>query len=86
MEIMRTLDGKPYIMEINPRFPAWIYLSTGAGQNQPEALTELALGNKVDPYNEYAIGKMFIRYSWDLITDIQNFQAISAFGELSMKP
>lgn len=86
MEIMRTLDGKPYIMEINPRFPAWIYLSTAAGQNQPEALTNLALGKSVDPYEVYDVGKMFIRYSWDLITDIQNFQTISAFGELSMKP
>ena len=85
MEIMRTLDGKPYIMEINPRFPAWVYLSTGAGQNQPEALTQLALGNSVAPYVDYEVGKLFIRYSWDLITDIQNFQTISAFGVLSMR-
>jgi len=82
LEIMRTTDGKPYIMEINPRFPAWIYLTAGAGQNQPEALVKMALGEEVEPFTEYEVGKIFIRYSWDLITNIEEFQKISAFGEL----
>lgn len=82
LEIMRTADNKPYIMEINPRFPAWIYLTTGAGQNQPEALVKMALGDEVTPYTDYEVGKIFIRYSWDLITNIEEFQKISAFGEL----
>jgi carbamoyl-phosphate synthase large subunit len=85
IEIMRTKEGKPYIMEVNPRFPAWIFLTTGAGQNQPAALVKMAMGEKVAPYNEYEIGKMFIRYSYDLITDVDQFQEISAFGELEMK-
>lgn len=82
LEIMRTLDGKPYIMEINPRFPAWIYLTAAAGQNQPAALAKMALGNAVEPYTDYEVGKIFIRYSWDHITNINEFQQISAFGEL----
>ena len=69
-------------MEINPRFPAWIYLTAGANQNQPVALMQMAMGEKITPFKAYAIGKMFIRYSWDLITDIEQFQKISAFGEL----
>lgn len=82
IEIMRTQDGKPYIMEVNPRFPAWIYLTVGAGQNQPASLVKLALGEKVEPFTTYAVGKLFIRYAWDLITDVSEFQKISAFGEL----
>ncbi len=82
LELMRTMDGKPYIMEINPRFPAWIYLTAGAGQNQPAALAKMALGETVKPYMDYAVGKLFIRYSWDMIVDINAFQQISAFGEL----
>ena len=82
IEIMRTQDGKPYIMEVNPRFPAWIYLTVGAGQNQPATLVKLALGEKVKPFTTYAVGKLFIRYAWDLITDVSEFQKISAFGEL----
>ena len=82
IEIMLTQDGKPYIMEVNPRFPAWIYLTVGAGQNQPAALVKMALGQKVEPFTSYEVGKLFIRYAWDLITDVSEFQKISAFGEL----
>jgi carbamoyl-phosphate synthase large subunit len=82
LEIMRTMDGKPYIMEINPRFPAWIYLSAGAGQNQPASLVKLALGETIEPFTHYEVGKIFIRYSWDHIMDVSEFQQISAFGEL----
>ncbi len=82
LEIMRTADGKPFIMEVNPRFPAWIYLTAAAGQNQPAALVKMALGENIEPYSEYEVGKIFIRYSWDHITDVSEFQKISAFGEL----
>lgn len=82
LEVMLTTDGKPYIMEVNPRFPAWIYLTAAAGQNQPASLIKMALGEHIQPYTEYEIGKIFIRYAWDHITDIREFQKISANGEL----
>ncbi|HEY5510178.1 MAG TPA: ATP-grasp domain-containing protein [Prolixibacteraceae bacterium] len=82
LEIMQTTDGKSYIMEVNPRFPAWIYLTAAAGQNQPVALVKMAMGETVEPFNNYEVGKMFIRYSWDLITDVTEFQTISGTGEL----
>jgi carbamoyl-phosphate synthase large subunit len=80
VEIMKTANDELYIMEINPRFPAWIYLSAGAGQNQPAALVRMALGEKIKPFTDYAVGKLFIRYSWDLIVDVSSFQQFSAFG------
>ena len=52
LEIMLTSDRKPYIMEVNPRFPAWIYLSAAAGQNQPASLVKLAMGQKVRPFQD----------------------------------
>ena len=82
LEIMLTSDRKPYIMEVNPRFPAWIYLTAAAGQNQPAALVKLALGQKVAAFKKFAVGKVFIRYSWDLIIDISEFHKISGSGEL----
>jgi carbamoyl-phosphate synthase large subunit len=82
IEIMLTSDGKPYIMEVNPRFPAWIYLTAAAGQNQPAALVKLSLGQKVTPFKKFDVGKIFVRYSWDLITDIAEFHKISGSGEL----
>ncbi|MFZ4454979.1 MAG: ATP-grasp domain-containing protein [Bacteroidales bacterium] len=82
LEVMQTADGKPYIMEVNPRFPAWIYLTAAAGQNQPASLVKMAMGEKVAPFTDYEVGKIFIRYAWDLITDISEFQQISGTGEL----
>jgi carbamoyl-phosphate synthase large subunit len=82
LEIMQSNNGTAYIMEVNPRFPAWIYLTAAAGQNQPAALVKMALGETVAPFKDYEVGKMFIRYSWDLITDVGEFQKISGDGEL----
>jgi len=82
LEVMQTADGKSYILEVNPRFPAWIYLTAAAGQNQPATLVKMALGQKVEPFTEYEVGKIFVRYAWDLITNITEFQKISGTGEL----
>ncbi|HBF87879.1 MAG TPA: biotin carboxylase [Bacteroidales bacterium] len=82
LELIKTNDGKYYLIEINPRLPAWVYLAVGAGQNLPEALVKLALGEDVKPYENYQVGKLFIRYSYDLICDIAEFEQLSTFGEL----
>ena len=82
LEIMKSEDGKCYLMEINPRIPAWIYLAIAAGQNIPETLVNLALGNPVTPYESYEVGKLFIRYSYDMIVDRSDFEKLSVFGEL----
>ncbi len=82
LEIIKTNDNKYYIIEINPRIPAWVYLAVGAGQNLPEALVKLALDEKVIPFKNYQAGKMFIRYSYDIIGDISQFEELSITGEL----
>ncbi len=70
-----------YLLEINPRFPAWVYLSVAAGQNLPYALVKLLNGENIESFKNYEIGKIFIRYSWDLITDIKKFEEITVNGE-----
>ena len=82
LELIRSDDNEFYLIEINPRIPAWIYLAVGAGQNLPEALVKLALGMNVKPFDNYIKGKIFIRYSFDLITDISEFEKFSMSGEL----
>lgn len=71
-----------YLLEINPRFPAWVYLAVAAGQNLPYALLQLALGKSVQPFTAYAVGTIFIRYSWDFIADMKQFEALTVHGEL----
>lgn len=82
LEIIKTKDGNYYLIEINPRIPAWVYLAIAAGQNIPEKIVQLALGEEVEPCNKYDVGKMFIRYSYDLIGDIAQFEQLSMMGEL----
>ena len=82
MEFIKTVDDEYYLLEINPRFPAWCYLCVGAGQNQMEALVNMAIGAAVTPFETYKVGTLFIRYSNDLIVDIKDFEKISTIGEL----
>jgi len=82
LELMKTQEGKFFLLEINPRMPAWIYLAVGVGQNIPEALVNLALGKEVKPFKKYDVGKMFVRYAFDMIVDIKEFETISTMGEL----
>lgn len=81
VEMIRTDKNEYYLIEINPRFPAWVYLAVGAGQNHPEALLKLALGEKVRPFEKYIVGRMFVRYSYDLIIDLKEFEMITTLGE-----
>lgn len=73
--------GEYFLLEINPRFPAWVYLAPSAGQNLPYALIKLALGEKVETFKSFKIGTIFVRSSWDLITDISAFEKIAITGE-----
>ena len=82
LELIRTSKDELYVIEINPRIPAWVYLAVGAGQNLPEAMVKLALDMPVEPFDTYIVGKMFIRYSYDLITDVNEFEKLSTLGEL----
>lgn len=82
LEFMKTNEGEYYLIEINPRFPAWMYLAIGAGQNHAEALVDLVLDKEVQPFDKYEFGKLFIRYSYDMIVDLKEFETISLQGEL----
>ena len=82
LEMIKDHEGDLYLVEINPRFPAWVFLAVGAGQNLPEAAVKLALGEKVMPFTDYEVGKLFIRYSFDHICDLKEFEQLSTTGEL----
>ena len=81
LEVLRDKQGELFLLEINPRFPAWTYLSAGAGMNLPEAVMKLAAGETVAPMESYKTGKLFVRISLDQIADIQDFQQIASMGE-----
>lgn len=73
LELIKGNDTTIYLIEINPRIPAWVFLATGAGQNIPEQTVQLALGQEPSIYKSYKIGKMFVRYSYDMLIDQEDF-------------
>ncbi|MBO5131738.1 MAG: ATP-grasp domain-containing protein [Paludibacteraceae bacterium] len=82
LELIRSDEGKFYLIEVNPRIPAWVYLATASGQNIPELIVKLIKNEKISPNLEYEVGKMFIRCSWDMIVDFSEFGKFSSKAEL----
>ncbi len=70
-----------YLIEINPRFPAWVYFAVGAGVNLPERLLRAAMGEEPERHWEYPAGKLYIRFTDDLVTDLEVFQRMVTRGQ-----
>jgi carbamoyl-phosphate synthase large subunit len=45
-------------------------------------LLKLTLGMKVKPFTSYDVGKMFVRFSYDMIVDLELFSKLTTSGEL----
>jgi len=70
-----------YLIEVNPRFPAWVYFATGVGVNLPARLLKAALGLEVERDWNYEAGKLYVRFTDDLVTDMSKFQKVVTSGE-----
>lgn len=81
MECIVTNDDEIFLIEINPRFPAWVYFATGVGVNLPSRLIYQCLGLPLPTLPDYEAGKLFIRYTYELVTDMENFQKAVTRGE-----
>jgi carbamoyl-phosphate synthase large subunit len=77
-------SGSYYLLEINPRFGAWIYLAAMAGQNLPLASIKIAMGQKVEPFPSYKGGMMFVRHCLDSICPIEQLANLTANGEMKL--
>lgn len=69
-------DGEIFLIEINPRFPAWVYFATAVGLNLPQRMIDLILQGDCDRTHEYEAGKLFIRYSHELVTDLTRYSQL----------
>lgn len=86
LEIMKSSENDEfYLLEINPRFPAWSYLAPGAGQNLQWATIMLALGEKVENFTSYEVGTLFLRNSIDHIYSLKDYQSMTTLGEIHRK-
>ena len=73
--------GEVYLIEINPRLPDWSYFATGAGINLPANLLRKALSMPISNNPDYEEGKLFIRYTYELVTNMAPYRAITMNGE-----
>lgn len=80
--VRQRSTGDYYLLEINPRFGTWIYLSSRAGQNLPLAAVRIAMGERVKPFASYQTGIMFMRYSLDMVSPISVMAQVVNTGEL----
>ena len=70
-----------FMIEINPRFPAWVYFATELGVNLPQMVINIMLGKDIQPQLEYPQNKMYVRYTGEFVTDFTDFMKL-----LSTKP
>jgi carbamoyl-phosphate synthase large subunit len=83
VEMLKDQKTNEYILvEINPRFPSWIYLSAGAGVNLPLAVVHLALGEKVKKLPAPQPGFTFVRHATDLVCPMNYLESLTTKGEL----
>lgn len=61
------------LIEINPRFPAWVYFATALGVNLPHRLL-LKMHHRNYPVDSFfEPGKMFVRHTSELVCDMSTF-------------
>ncbi len=84
VEMLKESDGNYLLIEINPRFPAWIYLAAESGCNLPAGLVALSMGE--EPHFEAAkTGMMMIRYAQETVIDLSTFESMSMYGSYAPK-
>jgi carbamoyl-phosphate synthase large subunit len=59
--ILDRTSGAVNLVEVNPRFPAWVYLAAAADTNLPWAAVRLAAGERVTPLPPPPAGVLFTR-------------------------
>lgn len=83
LEIMKNSNvNKMHIIEINARFPTWIYASVDACLNLPLLNLKLALGEKVSPNFSYKKGVMFVRIFEDDFCNLNYLAQLNLKGRL----
>lgn len=82
LEVIRHPRRGPVLIEVNPRFPAWIALAAGAGANLPWAAVRLARGARVGPLRPRA-GAFYVRMAWDVTAPVERMGALAVEGRVS---
>ena len=81
-ELECLVDGdKLYLIEINPRFPAWSYFGAALGVNLAANLIRAQMGLPLLEQRQFEAGQLYIRYVEERIMGMETLSAISTKGE-----
>ncbi len=83
LELLRDKKGGIHLIEINPRFPAWVYLATAAGVNLPYGLLRLALGEEVCSFDKGRAGVICVRHAMETTGTLEDMDALLTQGTRS---
>lgn len=78
--IRDELRDRFYLIEVNPRFTAWIYFSAALGSNHPEMLVRTAAGLPVQPQTITNGDLVFLRGALELPVGAASLAAFSMKG------
>jgi carbamoyl-phosphate synthase large subunit len=74
--------NKVYMIEINPRFPAWVYFATDVGVNLPKMVVDIMQNKEIKTQLSYPQNKMYVRYTGEFVTDFTDFMKLLVTKEL----
>ncbi|MDA8306840.1 MAG: ATP-grasp domain-containing protein [Deltaproteobacteria bacterium] len=84
--IIEDKNREIYLLEANPRFPAWVYMAAACGINLPERMVRLLMGMSYEDHSRYESGKMMIRFTAEMLKDITDFEQVVCSGESNEGP
>lgn len=80
--IKEAWAGINFLVEFQPCFPSWIYLTPEVGQNLPLTAMKLALGKNIRYNTKYKAGSMYVRNAEDITCDVQTLFTLMSSGRL----
>jgi len=72
-----------YLIEVNPRFPAWVDFPSSVGHNLPALVVETLLSGSMPRLTPCDVGTFFVRHSIDLTGQIDQLGQLSTLGEIA---
>lgn len=79
-------DGTYYLLEINPRFPAWVDFPSTIGYNLPKLVVDRLMEINADPIPiQCPTGHFFLRHAIDISGRIEDLGRITTSGELVLE-
>lgn len=81
VELLRARgSGALHLIEVNPRFPAWVHLATRAGVNLPHGLAALAHGTPLPRFPAPRAGVFYVRHAVQVFGGPADLQELLATG------